>query len=85
MAKMEAPQVPAWGEANKPKALDALTRLDQQLAGSPFIAGEAYSIADITALVAIDFMKPARIPRPATCPNLDRWYREVSTRPSAAA
>ena len=85
MAALEVPQVPAWGEANKPKALAALARLDTQLAQHPFIAGEAYSIADITALVAIDFMKPARIPRPAGCPHLDRWHAEVSARPGSAA
>ena len=85
MAALEVPQVAAWGDANKPKALEALAMLDQQLANHPFIAGESYSIADITALVAIDFMKPARIPRPAGLPNLDRWYSAVSTRPSASA
>jgi glutathione S-transferase len=85
MLHLEVPQVPAWGEANKPKAAEALARLDHRLAQHRFIGGEAYSIADITALVAIDFMKPARIPRPTGCPNLDRWYAEVSTRPSATA
>lgn len=85
MATMEAPQVPAWGEANKPKAADALAKLDRQLAGHPFVAGPDYSIADITALVAIDFMKPARIPRPEGLPNLDRWHASVSARPSAKA
>lgn len=85
MARNEVPQVAAWGEANKPKALDILAWLDRELAGRRFIAGETYSVADITALVAIDFMKPARIERPKGLAGLDRWYGEVVARPSAKA
>jgi glutathione S-transferase len=85
MAQLEVPQVAAWGEANKPRALEILGFMDRELAKRRFIAGESYSVADITALVAVDFMKPARIQRPAEFKNLDRWYQEVSTRPSAKA
>ena len=85
MAALEAPQVPAWGEANKDKAREALVKLDRQLSQHPFIAGPDYSIADITALVAIDFMKPARIPRPEGLVHLDGWHASVSARPSAKA
>ncbi len=85
MAKLEVPQVPAWGEANKPRVLEMLGILDTHLAETRFIAGDDYSIADITGLVALDFMKPARIQRPEGLANLDRWYGEVSSRPSAKA
>ena len=85
MSSLEVPQVAAWGEANKPKVAFILEWLDRELAQRPFIAGMNYSIADITTLVAIDFMKPARIDRPKSLPNLERWHREVSSRPSAAA
>lgn len=85
MAALEVPQVKEWGEANKPKALEVIRWLDEELAGRRFIAGESYSIADITALVAIDFMRPARIERPEDVPNFDRWHAEVSARPSAKA
>lgn len=85
MAPLEVPQVPAWGEANKPKAVDVLGFLDRELAGRPYIAGDAFSVADITALVAIDFMKPARIQRPPELKNVERWYQEVAARPSAKA
>lgn len=85
MATLEVPQVPAWGEANKPRAIEMLQLLDEQLAGHRYLAGDAYSVADITAMVAIDFMKPARIARPEGLANLDRWYAEVSSRPSAKA
>ncbi len=85
MSQLEQPQVAEWGEANRPRVLEQLRFLDSELATRRFIAGDAYTIADITALVAIDFMKPARIERPAELANLGRWYDEVSARPSAKA
>ncbi|MFM9845788.1 MAG: glutathione S-transferase [Hyphomicrobiaceae bacterium] len=85
MAHLEVPQVPAWGELNKPRALEVLSILDDELGCKRFIAGDDYSVADITALIAVDFMKPARIPRPEGLKNLDRWHAEMSSRPSAKA
>lgn len=85
MAELETPQIAAWGEANRSRVLAMLELLDRELAGRPFIAGPEYSIADITALVAVDFMKPARIERPASLTHLERWRAEVAARPSAKA
>lgn len=85
MKEWEIPQVPEWGEANKPKALEFLALLDTELAGRAFAAGDAYSIADITGLIAIDFMKPARIAVPDELANVRRWYDAISARPSAGA
>ena len=85
MAELEVPQVAAWGEANKPRALEVLNLLDKELAARPFIAGDKVSAADITALVAVDFMKPARIQRPPELTHVARWHAEVSARPSAKA
>src|SRR5690606_13314149 len=58
MKEWEVPQVPEWGEANKPRAVEFLHLLDTELAGREFVAGDAYSVADITGMIAIDFMKP---------------------------
>jgi glutathione S-transferase len=85
MKELEVPQVPAWAEANRPRVVDFLRILDAQLAKNKFVAGERYSVADITALCAIDFMKPARIAVPDELTNLKRWHAEVSARPSARA
>jgi len=85
MSHLEVPQVAEWGEANKAKVADMLRLLDAVLADRPFIGGSDYSIADITALVAIDFMKPARLDIPVGLDNVARWHKEVSARPSAAA
>ena len=65
MAELEKPQLKEWAEVNRPRVLKVLSWLDQELAGRQFIAGDAYTIADITALVAVDFMKLAKIERPA--------------------
>ena len=85
MKEWEIPQIAEWGEANKPKALDFLAFLDSELADREFIAGDTFSIADITGMIGIDFMKPARIAVPDECANVRRWYATVASRPSAAA
>lgn len=85
MAEWEVPQVAAWGEANRPKALEFLELFDAHLAENRFAAGDDYSVADITGLVACDFMKPARVAMPEGLGNVARWLGEVSARPSAAA
>ena len=85
MASLEVPQVSAWGEVNRERAVRMLALLDGELAQRAFIAGDAFSIADITLMVAVDFMKPVRIERPPSLANLARWYNLVSARPSAKA
>ena len=85
MKEWEVPQVPEWGEANKPKALEFLVLLDAELALREFVAGDEFSIADITGLVAIDFMKPARITIPDELTNVIRWHNALRARPSASA
>jgi glutathione S-transferase len=84
MAPLEVPQVAAWGEANKPRALEFLAFLDGELKERAHVAGERFSVADITAVVAVDFMKPAKIAVPEGLTSLLRWHREVSGRPSVA-
>ncbi|MEQ8307247.1 MAG: glutathione S-transferase [Hoeflea sp.] len=83
MKEWEVPQVPEWGEANKPKATAFLELLDQELADREFIAGERFTVADITTMISMDFMKPARIEKPVHLENVMRWYEAVSARPSA--
>jgi glutathione S-transferase len=59
--------------------------LDGELAKREFIAGDRFSIADITAMVTVDFMKPARLAMPEGAANVKRWHAAVSARPSAKA
>ena len=85
MKEMEVPQVPAWAEANRPRIAEFLGVLDRELKDRPFVAGDRYTVADITGLVAVDFLKPAKLAVPEACTNVRRWHAEVSGRPSAGA
>jgi glutathione S-transferase len=85
MKELEVPQVPAWAEANKPRIAAFLDILDRELERHPFVAGDRYSVADITGLVAIDLMKPAKLALPDELGNVRRWHKDVSSRPSASA
>lgn len=83
--KGRIPQVPEYGAVCKEAAAKQLAWLDGVLAKSRFIAGERYTIADITALVGIDFGRVSEIRILPEQKNLTRWYGEVSARPSAKA
>jgi glutathione S-transferase len=85
MKELEVPQVPAWAEANRPRVAEFVDMLDGELAKREFIAGDRYTVADITALVAVDFMKPARLTIPDSAANVKRWHAAVSARASARA
>jgi len=85
MAVLEPVQVPEWAEFNRQRIPDILKWLDGALAGRDYIAGPRYTIADITALCALDFMKVTKIPMGEENVNLLRWHRTVSERPSARA
>lgn len=85
MKELEVPQVPAWAEANRPRVTQFLELLDSELGKREFIAGDRFSIADITAMVTVDFMKPARLAVPEGAANVKRWHAAVSARPSAKA
>ncbi len=78
-------QVPAWGELNKGKAPERFSWLDGVLADREFIAGANYSVADITALIAVDFARVVGLKVTDEWPNLARWHGAMSARPSAKA
>jgi len=78
-------QVPEFGEACRVAAPAKLEWLDRELVDRPFIAGPRYTIADITALCAIDFGRVSDIRVGPELKNLSRWYEAVSSRPSAKA
>ena len=85
MQAMEVPQVPAWAEANKPRIFEFLDVMNSQLKDHRFIAGDSFTVADITGLVAVDFMKPAKLAVPDELGHIKRWHAEVAARPSASA
>jgi glutathione S-transferase len=85
MKEHEVPQVAEWGEANKPRVLEFLGILDLELGRHRFAAGDRFSVADITGLIALDFMRAAKLSVPAEFTHVGRWHAELSARPSAAA
>ena len=85
MKIMVDPQVPAWGEANRPRIFDFLRFLDRELKSRPYVAGENFTVSDILAMVAVDFMKVSKLTVPEELADLSRWYALVSARPSASA
>lgn len=83
--KGRIPQVKEYGEICRNAALKRLEWLDTVLADSEFIAGPRYTIADITAMVGIDFGRTTGIKILENQKNLARWHQAVSSRPSAKA
>ncbi|MGA2792305.1 MAG: glutathione binding-like protein, partial [Roseiarcus sp.] len=83
--RMETPQIAELAQSSKPKAVEAMARIDRELADREFIAGDRYSVADITGLVALDFAKTARIAIPEEFGQLRRWREALAARPSARA
>lgn len=77
--------VKEWGEVCAEKAPQALKMFDDQLAGNQYLAGDKFSVADITLAIALDFAKQVQVVKMPELANIDRWYAEISTRPSMSA
>ena len=79
-------QFPEYGEAQRALVYQRLERMDRELNGHKFVAGDRFTIADITALVAIDIGgRLAEIKIAPELAHLTRWHETVSSRPSARA
>ncbi|ALS98676.1 glutathione S-transferase family protein [Lacimicrobium alkaliphilum] len=76
--------VPEFGEEAGKNAMAFMKILDRRLADSEFIAGESFSIADITALCAIDFARVVKIRIDEEQTHLKRWHKAVSARSSVS-
>src|ERR1700688_4905705 len=76
-------QLPDYAEVQRLNAEDGLAWLDRELCVHRFVAGDQFSIADITAVVAIDFGRVSKIAVKPGQKNLARWHAEVSARPRA--
>jgi glutathione S-transferase len=85
MAEREKPQVPEWGEANKLKAMSFLAFFEKELSKRGYAACDRFTVADITAYVAVDFMRAAKLEVPEEFKNVRRWHSEIAARPSAQA
>ncbi len=76
-------QIPELVERGRRRAELFLARLNAELAEREFVAGDVFTVADITALVTVDFAGWIRLALPAGADNLRRWHEAVSARPGA--
>jgi glutathione S-transferase len=82
----EYEQIPALVERSKQRVRNFYADFDARLADVPFLAGDEFSVADITAVVTVDFAsRAAGLPMPDEHAALKRWYEAVSARASMAA
>jgi glutathione S-transferase len=79
-------QIPALVERSRMRVANFHADFDARLTDVPFIAGDEFSVADITAVVTVDFAtRAAGLPIAGQHTALKRWYETVSARPSMAA
>ncbi|MFC3683802.1 glutathione S-transferase family protein [Hydrogenophaga luteola] len=86
LAPLEQPQFPEFGRSQGEKLRETAAWLDAELQHQPWIAGERFTIADITAFCAIEFAKLMRFNAGEQgFPALQTWRDRVAQRPAARA
>lgn len=75
-------QIPELGQRGLARIRQFLSILNDRLAGRDFVAADQFSIADITAVVAVDFARVVRIKPAEDLLHLLRWRAAMETRPS---
>jgi len=78
-------QIPELADRSRSRVLSFFKTLDRKLAQSEFLAGDRFTIADITAVVTVDFAARLKISVDDDAVNLQRWYASVSARSGASA
>lgn len=83
--KLETDQNSEWGHHQKARAIAGMKYLDGVLSGQRYLAGETFSMADITAFAGLAFADFAKVDIPADCTHLKAWRARVAERPSIRA
>ena len=78
-------QIPALAERGLLRVGHAFEDLNKHFAQSQFMVGDYFSIADITAYAFIGFARWSKLTIPEQCTDLQRWFNDVKSRPSAQA
>ena len=78
-------QIPALAERGRLRLQHFFAWLDARLADNEFVCGPHFTIANISGMVAVDFSAWAKLTPPEHLGHLQRWHKNVSTRPSAKA
>ena len=79
------PQVAQYGELAHSHVKKRLGWIDAELATHDYVAGDRYTVADITLQCALLLGRNTGMPVPETLLNLQRWYKSVTGRPTARA
>lgn len=83
---LDLAQIPALVERGRARCDNFFDRIEKRLSDSPYLAGDAFSVADITLLVVVDAAaNMVDIDAAASRPALGGWHQQVSSRPSAQA
>ena len=77
--------VAEWGQVCAERAPKMLSMFDEQLSQTAYLAGDSFSIADITLAVALDFARMVKVVALPELPNIERWYGQISARSSFGA
>lgn len=83
MAALET-QCPDWGAVNAGRIDERLAELDRRLEGREWIAADRVTLADITAVVAVDFLRILKRQVPEQMKALRDWHARMKARPSTA-
>ncbi|BDY04846.1 glutathione S-transferase [Ferrimonas sp. YFM] len=74
--------VEAWGEESRKRLDEFLPKLEARLGESPYLAGDRFTLADITAWALFAFMDRVKFSMAQTFPNIERWRAAVAARPA---
>ncbi len=81
---VDYPQIPELGQRGLARVKHFFLTINQQLAGGDFIAANQFSVADITAVVVVDFARVLRLKPAEDLKHLLRWRVAMAERPSMA-
>lgn len=83
--QVELYQNPEWGFRQRDKALRGMHYFDAVLRNQPYVAGNEFSMADITLIGGLVFASIVKLEVPAECTALLAWYGRMQERPSVSA
>jgi glutathione S-transferase len=76
------PQIPELVERGKMRVARFHRKFNEQLSKNKFVAGDRFTVADITTITVVDFGHALEMEIPKNCPNVRRWYDEMQLRDS---
>jgi glutathione S-transferase len=79
---VDYPQIPELAQRGLARVQQFFLTLNERLGGREFVATDRFSVADITAVVAVDFSRVVKLRPGEQHPHLQRWRTKMAERPS---